>query len=533
MSSVVSGIGIEASPKETQNDKASRLLLRLFPSLTDLAFLIPLAVLFVFGSGVRWLLSDGDTGWHIRTGDWILQHRQFPYRDLFSFSNSNQTWFAWEWGWDVLSSLIHTHWGLSAIVLANGAVLGLVSVMLYRLVRRHAANDLLALVVTSVALFASSIHWLARPHLISWVFILSFLHLIDRAEAGSRFVLWWTPLLTLLWVNLHGSFFLGQFFLLTYGFAKTFQKWIFPAQPIRSGLRIYFFTALACLSVSFINPYGWHLHEHIVRYILDTAQLKGIAEFRPLGFDAPQSLAFEILLAFAVWAGLKKFTQREWAASLMILIWAHLALKAARNIPVFAFVSAPLIGAQLSSWLEDARNSNAVRWCRAGAASALAFGQQFRSLERVERIPLLPVAALILSAVSLGLIGRNPPVGDFDGRDFPVAARQTIARLPDARVFTFDQWGDYLIYHFFPRRVALVDGRSDFYGAKFGKEWLDATNARYDWHELLSRESINTVLLKTSSPLAAVLKQRPEWRIVFDDGASIVFYNSSGRKTTK
>ena len=38
----------------------------LMPSLSDLAFLTPILVLFWYTTGVRWLLTDSDTGWHIR-----------------------------------------------------------------------------------------------------------------------------------------------------------------------------------------------------------------------------------------------------------------------------------------------------------------------------------------------------------------------------------------------------------------------------------------------------------------------------------
>lgn len=62
--------GTEAQPKAT----ASPALLldscgSLFPSLSDLAFLIPILVLFWCTTGVGWLLTDSDTGWHVRTGE--------------------------------------------------------------------------------------------------------------------------------------------------------------------------------------------------------------------------------------------------------------------------------------------------------------------------------------------------------------------------------------------------------------------------------------------------------------------------------
>ena len=59
---------------------------RFLPSLTDIAFLMPLIFIFLKLNGARTLLGDGDTGWHVRTGEWILAHHQVPHADFFSFS---------------------------------------------------------------------------------------------------------------------------------------------------------------------------------------------------------------------------------------------------------------------------------------------------------------------------------------------------------------------------------------------------------------------------------------------------------------
>ena len=42
---------------------------RLLPSMTDVAFLMPAAFLFLRMEGATTMLGDGDTGWHVRTGE--------------------------------------------------------------------------------------------------------------------------------------------------------------------------------------------------------------------------------------------------------------------------------------------------------------------------------------------------------------------------------------------------------------------------------------------------------------------------------
>src|SRR6266446_3585596 len=111
-------------------------IIRLLPSLTDVAFLLPLIFLFGGMNGVRTMLGDGDTGWHVRTGEWILAHHQVPRVDMFSFSRTGAPWFAWEWLWDVLFAMLHQRWGMASVVLASILVICVTTALLFRLVRR-------------------------------------------------------------------------------------------------------------------------------------------------------------------------------------------------------------------------------------------------------------------------------------------------------------------------------------------------------------------------------------------------------------
>ena len=160
------------------------LMARFLPSLTDIAFLMPLSFLFLKLSGARTLLGDGDTGWHLRTGEWILAHHQIPHTDLFSFSRPGAPWFAWEWLWDAMFALLFRSGGLAAVVLASTVVICLASAATFRLVRRKCDNGLVAIAVTLLATGGCAIHWLARPHLFTILFFVLTLHITQRAEEG-------------------------------------------------------------------------------------------------------------------------------------------------------------------------------------------------------------------------------------------------------------------------------------------------------------------------------------------------------------
>jgi hypothetical protein len=181
-------------------------VLRLLPSLTDCAFLMPVIFIFSAMHGTQTLLGDGDTGWHIRTGQWILSHGQVPHQDIFSYTKSGQPWFAWEWLWDVVFGFLSARWGLAAVVIGSVLAISLTSALLFRLTLRKSGNPLIAITVSFLAMAGSSIHFLARPHLFTLLFTVIFYSILERVrEQRKTRLLWWLPPLTILWTNLHGG----------------------------------------------------------------------------------------------------------------------------------------------------------------------------------------------------------------------------------------------------------------------------------------------------------------------------------------
>lgn len=499
------------------------------PSLTDLAFAMPL--IFIFGrmDGARSLLYDGDTGWHIRTGEWILAHHRVPHTDLFSFSRPGAPWFAWEWLWDAMFGMLHLRWGLPAVVLASLATICLTTVLLFRLIRRKCNNGLVAIAVTLLATGACSIHWLARPHLFTLLFFVITLHITERAAEGRARLLAWLVPLTLVWTNMHGGFFVVFLVLLCYIGSDLVNGAIEADADKRQrffrGTQPWLLAFASCFAVTFLNPYGWGLHRHILAYIADPYNLRHIDEFQAVNFHSPAVVYFEPLIVLALLTAVWDAKNRRFGDVLLSLGWLHLALIAQRNLPIFALASAPLVARGLTGVIEAARGADLAKWVGRTASWFRGVSASFEETDRIWRVhaagilPLLAIGALLLAPRPAGakfISAHDPAV--FPARALPVL------RAPEARrIFSVDQWGDFLIYHLYPAKKVFVDGRSDFYGDDFGERYLDVLNVKYDWEKTLDRYAIDTVLLSTHAPLASAVKLSRDWRVVYDDGMAVVF----------
>src|SRR4029077_9296466 len=72
-----------------------------------------------------------------------------------------------------------------------------------------------------------------------------------------------------------------------------------------------------------------------------------------------------------------------------------------------------------------------------------------------------------------------------------------------------------------------VDGRSDFYGDDFEEKYVDVLNVKYGWQKTLADFGVDTILMPPNAPLTGALKESSNWRVVYDDGISLVFRSQS------
>ena len=116
--------------------------------------------------------------------------------------------------------------------------------------------------VTLAALICSKLHWLARPHLFSFLFLVLFHYLLEhwRRRGGRR--LWLLPPLMLLWANLHGGFAAGFLLLGAYlvgTAAGMIGAGTEACRTARGRMAELLGVAAACLAATLVNPYGWRL----------------------------------------------------------------------------------------------------------------------------------------------------------------------------------------------------------------------------------------------------------------------------------
>ena len=509
-------------------------LVRLLPSATDVAFVLPIVCLFAQMDGAKTMLGDGDTGWHVRTGEWILANWRVPDKDVFSYTKPGEPWFAWEWLWDVAFAWLHQHGGMAAVVIASILVLSCTFALLFRLVRRRSQNVFIAFGVTTLALAGSSIHWLARPHLFTFLFVVIFYWILELARDGRPRALLALPPLMVLWTNIHGGFFIGLIMLGAYAAGELIAGALAPDRELRAAAfrrsQPYIAAGLGCFLATFVNPYFYHLHVHIVRFLSGSFALKVISEYQPLNFQSVIALYFEPVFFLSMIAAAWNLYRKQFVYTILLAGWAHLALFSARNLPIFLLIAAPIIAAALEDLLPVLRRASLAGWFRRMLGRFEETAAEFGAVDSLPRVYAASFAAAGLLALAFYIPNNSSNLrAEYDPKRYPAKALATLRSSESERIFTHDEWGDYLIYQLYPQKKVFVDGRFDFYGPKFGEKYLDVMNVKYDWEQDLSRYDVDTILLPVDASLAGALKQSRGWRVVYDDGVAIVFRSVSPR----
>jgi hypothetical protein len=537
------------------------------PSIADLIFISLFCLLSYTALSTR-LLGDAGIGWHIRTGQLILTTHSIPYVDPFSSTTAGQPWFAWEWLYDAVIGGLDRAAGLNGVVVFTALIIAITFSWTFRLLLSRRTNFLVALVLVLLAASAAMIHFLARPHVMSWLFTLIWFCILDsswksseKSNDGSLMVfrrsnrsLRFLPPLMLAWVNVHGGFLLGIVLIGIYGLDAAWRWFRLTEdykddhfedalEAIRVGNRARNLAGIGLLTAlaTFVNPYGWRLHLHIYRYLSNRFLMDHIDEFQSPNFHGVAQKCFAILLlltlvALAVSPRDERGQRISLAHGLLLLFAVYSGLYASRNIPVSALLIVFVMGPRLSNAYQrlaaTLTKRNASRY---QLPSSPHFLERMQIIESSLGGHLWPIAAIVLTcwiAFHGGRLGSSPLIAaHFDSKRFPVTA---VSYLEEQKfrepVLTPDYWGGYLIYRLYPQTKVVIDDRHDLYGEEFLKSYLKMMHVEPDWQDFLGERNVHLIVVPKDSALANILAETESWKTMYEDGVAVILVRAKTDK---
>ena len=298
-------------------------------------------------------LIDPDIWWHLRTGQWIVDHAQVPATDSFSAYGMGKPWvalhfavyiqlclnfleFCYSWLYEILVYALFTKLGLMGILVFTVSMSLLIALVLHGALRRARLPFIAEVFFVAVALGAMS-SLLSHPR--SWLFSILFftveLFILFHVRRTDKV----TPLLALpplfaLWANLHMQFIYGLavlgLFLVEVLLSHMPSLGLYPRHRPNISLGRISLLLLACLVATLITPYHFRLYIPIFEVIGQTGAFQLILELLPLSF---RTLADWLVIGLTIGAAFVLGWQRAWLPfpTLLLLMGTFLAFRARRD----------------------------------------------------------------------------------------------------------------------------------------------------------------------------------------------------------
>ena len=478
--------------------------LRFLPSLGDVLFISILSITFVLGG--RMLGIDSDLGRHLAIGEFIIQTGSIPTTDFLSHTRAGEPRPPYEWASQVLLAGAYRLGGMSAVILLTGLVIAATFTLLYREAVRRTGLPLLGALLIILAAGASSIHWLPRPHIFTFLFLTLWIILLDRHKGSEWVLIIRASLLMAIWANFHAGFIFGLLAWLAYLAESLWERLLKGGGMVRTMLLVG-----GCGAVSsIVTPDGWRNWSALLSN--NSAHiLGGTLETASPNFHEAGMLPFLLLLLLViVLPPLSKVEIRP-AHIFLAAGMAVGALLVARNIPLFAvsavFILSPCLKALAGSFR---------RWSDT-EARILLIHQRITGHGWKVAFALAVGGGILFAPASYTALNHR-----FNPGIFPVEAADWIRTNPQqGNMFNAFNWGGYLEYALDPRPPVFLDSQTDFYGEELIREYEQVIKLADGWLDVLDNYDVQWAILPKDWQLAGAL-QREGWHPVYTDNTAVI-----------
>jgi hypothetical protein len=466
-----------------------------------------LALVGAISFELKFSVLDLDVWWHLKTGDWILQHGAFPHTGILSRSAPDHPWAAYSWGYEVLLSRFYAWFGLVGIGLYGTLLTLMVAFSIYWMVRRLSGRFWIACLLAVGCCYSFLFLMMPRPVFFSIALLCVVLTLLLEAQrTGNVRELYWLPLIFLLWANLHIQFIYGlaiwALFVAVNIAQRLAERFGFVSEYLQeSKLPVGPLAALFGVSVvaTLIGPYSYHLYGVIFAYSRSQLIYSMITELQPLSFRGYENFV-ELLLAGAAFFVIARPTKINLFKIALLVMTCVVGFRTMRD-----------------SWF--------LCICAASCIADLP-----REPDEREADNTLPELAVVFMVVVVALFIFAPGL-EFNMRGldravtgrFPVNAVNFVRQnhLPGPLFNDFD-WGGFLTWYL-PEYPVSVDGRTDLYGDELNQRLLETLNGEACYKTDPYLNDAGLVLLRRHDGLSSALELDPRFRKIYEDQMAVVF----------
>jgi len=431
--------------------------------------------------------------------------------NTFSYTNPDFSFVNSHWLGGVFLTIITNLVGFSGLVIVKalvifGAFLGGLYLTYKRISLKREQKFILIslLAIPTIILLLERTH--ARPEIFSHLF---FVLLLLIFYSRKKYLLFFVPLIMLVWVNTHIYFILGFLIIGAYFIESAFvERWSARTKQLLG-------VGVASLAVIFLNPDGLQglLYPLTVFKNYGYTIVENQTPFFLIPFNYHHTtiatlfvMIFVLVISFAI-----NWKKIRIADVIMSIGLVYLSLSAMRHAFVFAIGVLPILAYNISSFIGAIPRDFFEQW----DINVKAF---FRGVVVVGVIVFLFFAGTTAKSMSVAA----PEY--VDG-----AVNFVLENDIQGNMFNNFDIGGYLIYRLYPDRKVFVDNRPEAYPAEFFEKVYKPMQESPDvWREMVKRYDIQYVIFGTTDQtpwgqnFIQMIAVEPGWSVVYFDSTSFV-----------
>lgn len=469
------------------------------PFTAVLTFII-LTLVFILAHGI---IADPDIWWHLHNADYLVHHRSLPNSDMYSFTVSGYPWMNHEWLAELPYYFAWKLWGLSGIDAVAVSVLTLIFLGILCLAYRECRNYKAAVLASAYAIFLGRVSFGPRVILFGYACLVALLLVLQRFRQSEHAPLWLLPPLFCVWVNTHGSWFIGMiiFTIITAAGFVHVDWGMVNSEPWTSAQRRRLLVAwFASVGALFVNPFG----PRLVFYPLDLAfrqklNIEHVEEWVSVNFHDARGKFVVVLLIILLASSLLR--PRRWRlAELAVVLFAlYSGLTYVRFLFLLGIVIAPVL------------------------AKILDFVPPYR---RELDTPMVNTFAILLMIAGIAYYWpRLAKLQQSVDSQYPARAISYLQAHPAGPVVNYYLWGGYLNWKD-PNIKVFVDGRADVFEYNgVLKDYLSLLSLENP-DQILDKYKAAYVLLPLHEPVTEFMEHDTKWKAVYSDELCILFARS-------
>jgi len=301
---------------------------------------------------VLYPIFDYDLYWHLANGREMIQGGRIISEEMFSFTHFGEKFENHEWLAQIIFYLIWQSMGPYGLLGLKLLITVLIVLLGYRTARTLGGQPWLAALLCVFAVLAGFYRYIERPELFSLlnVALISFTLYGYRAGRLPRGILWFIPLILVIWNSLHGAVY-GLVLLSVFVVGENI-KYFLPALRRKAtdgptGLSTlnlcYALTMLAML----IDPFGLRSYGIFFRILGNEGNATAkIMEFMPVTWAEFKPFIF--LLAWALLLAVRHIRRIDITQFLLLLVFGAIATRYSRATGVASIVLIPIIASLMT-----------------------------------------------------------------------------------------------------------------------------------------------------------------------------------------